>query len=344
MGETTTTRRRRKTKAVAGPTLHDVARAAGVSAASASRALSRPELVSERVHSLVTAATRSLAYIPNAAAQALSGRSSRLVGAVVPTLDDPVTMLALDSLTRELAARGVALMLSIAGEGTASSAECVSSLVARGADLIVFCGGTTPIEPGALHPDRGVRLAYLDEAASDGAWAWSGFERAKAFALGARYLQQLGHVRIGFLAIGGCRGVDAIHGLLRASGIDVVGGIPPGEPDSGGTVSAAVDRWRGLPAPPTGIVCGSDLAAVALLGECKRREIVVPAQWSVIGFGDTELSRQVQPALTTLRVPAREAGRALARILLASLEGHPETPPELFAKVVARESTVAIRA
>jgi LacI family transcriptional regulator len=344
MGEVTTIRRRRHAETTRGPTLHDVARAAGVSSASVSRALTRPELVSEAVHDRVKSAIRTLAYVPNAAAQALSGRRSRLVGAVVPALDDPVTALALESLTRELAAEGVALILSLAGEGAAASEECVRGVVARGAEAIVFGGGAIPVEPGNLYPERTLPYASFDEAASSGLSARSGFDRAKALALGARYLQQLGHARIGFFALGGERCVGAVRSALAGTGIDIVGGMPAIDPNSGSGVGDAFDHWRALPAPPTALICGSDAAAVAVLHECSRREIAVPGQWSVIGFGDTELSRLVRPALTTLRVPAREAGRALARNLLALLEGRSETPPELLAKLVARESTGVMRA
>src|SRR5207249_8718307 len=103
-GAETVTRRRRRAKAIRGPTLYDVARAAGVSTATVSRALFRPELVSEPVHRRVQAAIRTLAYVPNVSAQALSGRRSHVVGAVVSTLDDPLTTQALESLIRELAA------------------------------------------------------------------------------------------------------------------------------------------------------------------------------------------------------------------------------------------------
>ena len=163
------------------------------------------------------------------------------------------------------------------------------------------------------------------------------------WALGARYLHQLGHVRIGLFAIGGERCADTVRGTLAGTGIDIV--APVGDSNAGSSVSDALDHWSGLPAPPTALVCGSDVAAVAVLRECKRREIAVPAQWSVIGFGDTELSRQAQPSLTTLRVPAREAGQALARIFLDAYEGQSEAAvPELFAKLVVRESTGAMRA
>jgi DNA-binding LacI/PurR family transcriptional regulator len=140
----------------------------------------------------------------------------------------------------------------------------------------------------------------------------------------------------------GERFADMVRGTLAGTGINIVGDIPACNSNAG--VNDAIDHWSGLSAPPTALVCGSDVAAVAVLRECKRREIAVPAQWSVIGFGDTELSRQAQPLLTTLRVPAREAGQALARIFLASFEGRSEAAPELLAKLVVRESTGAMRA
>jgi LacI family transcriptional regulator len=201
---------------------------------------------------------------------------------VVSALDDLVTRVALEALTRELADGGVALILSIAGVGVAASEECVQRLVAREADPIVFCGGTTPIEPGSVYPGRGTRLACLDEAATSAAMSWSGFDRAKALALGARYLHQLGHVRIGLFAIGE-RFADMVRRTLAGTGMDIADGIPANDSKAG--VSDALDHWWGLPAPPTALVCGSDVAAVAVLRECKRREIAVPAQWSVIGFG-----------------------------------------------------------
>jgi LacI family transcriptional regulator len=335
------TTRRRHVNPDGGPTLHDVARMAGVSTASASRALSRPDLVSEELRDRVMAAIHTLAYVPNAAAQTLSGRPARLVGAVISTLDDPVTMLGLEALTRELAARGVALVLTIAGHGAAASEACVRGLVARGTDAIVFCGGASWIDTAGLFPSRRVACASLDDTGPDSAKARSGFDRAKALALAARYLQQLGHVQVGFLAIGGDRRVGAVRHALAGTGIDIADNMPAGGSTMDNGAGEALDHWRAMPSPPTALICGSDASAVAVLHECDRRDIAVPAQLSVIGFGDTELSRHARPALSTLRVPARETGRALARSLLATLDGQTETPPELFAKVVARESTAA---
>ena len=335
-----TARRRRHAGPGRGPTLYDVARAAGVSTASASRARSRPELVSEAVHERVLAAMRALAYVPNAAAQVLSGRPSRLIGAVISALDDPLTACGLEALTAELGSRGVALILAIAGDGAEASAGCVRALIARGVDAIAFGGDATPIEPLQMNPPRKLACASFDAAGRGATWARSGFERTQALALAARYLRQLGHRQIALHAMGNAHRLGAARSAIAGVGVDV--SLVPAAP-TGCAVDATLDHWQALPHPPTAVICGSDAAAVAVLHECARRAIEVPARLSVVGLGDTELARQARPALSTLRVPAREAGRALAHNLLALLDDRPEAPPELLAKLVARESTTGRR-
>jgi LacI family transcriptional regulator len=287
------------------------------------------------------AAIAELAYIPNAAAQALSGRPPRLVGAVVGALDDPVTTTGLASLARELATQGVGLMLAIAGEEDGAMTDCARGLVARGVAAIVFCGGVPEHAAGAIAPGLSVPCASLDDAMLDMTDARSGFERAKALVLGARYLLEIGHARVGFLAIGGqAPRHRQLQRELAAVGIPVFEGqTGPDSVAAGQGVAAALERWRAMSQPPTAIVCGSDAVAAALLDECRRRDLAVPAELSIIGLGDTELSRRTRPSLSTLRIPAREAGKALAGSLLATLRRQPAAPAELFAKLVAREST-----
>ncbi len=340
-GESARPHRRRARAPDSRPTLHDVARVAEVSTASASRALSRPDLVSEALHSRVMAATAALAYVPNAAAQALSGHPPRLVGAVVANLDDPVTVTGLEALTRELAAQGVGLMLAMAGDANGAAVECARALVARGAAAVVLCGGLPLNETERRSAGLPVPCASLDDAVVEAAGARSGFERGKALALGARYLQEIGHARVAFLAIGGQARVDALQRELGQAGIAAFEGQlePDSAPGQGVAAAIALDRWLAMAQPPTAVVCGSDAAAVALLGACKRRGVVVPGQLSIIGLGDSELSRQARPSLSTLRIPAREAGKALAGSVIAAMERQPTAPAHLFAKLVAREST-----
>jgi DNA-binding LacI/PurR family transcriptional regulator len=141
------------------------------------------------------------------------------------------------------------------------------------------------------------------------------------------------------LGVGGEHRSDAVRHALADTGIQIVEDPFAGKARMGDGLGDVFDRWRTLAAPPTAVVCGSDRVAVAVLQECKRQDIAVPGQLSVVGYGDTELSRQVRPALSTVRVPACEAGTTLARSLLAQLDARFEPSPELHPKLVVREST-----
>src|SRR6185503_4226628 len=92
--------------------LADVARAAGVSLSTASRALADPTLVQARTRKKVDEAARILGYVPHGAARALASRRSRTVGTVVPTLDNPIFARAAQALQRALAAAGYTLLVA----------------------------------------------------------------------------------------------------------------------------------------------------------------------------------------------------------------------------------------
>lgn len=87
------------------------------------------------------------------------------------------------------------------------------------------------------------------------------------------------------------------------------------------------------------MICGSDAAATAILHECRLQGIAVPGKLSVVGFGDTGLARQARPALTSIRVPAREVGIATADYLMAAIAGQTQGVRQVAVKLVAREST-----
>jgi len=315
-----------------------VARTAGVSTASASRALTRPELVSDSLRDQIVNAARELAYVPNAAARSLSGRPARLVGVVVGGLSDPIVVGMLDALARRLAADGIALLLAIGADTTAETAQRVRELLGRGVDAILFGGGAVPVPRTAGQEARRLPWASLDSAeVEERCDAASGFNRAQGHALAMRYLHDLGHRRIGLIASGDGRQAAAVRAALGVTDITVADGSALGE--AKGSVGECLSRLLAQPAPPTALVCDSDDLAARMLGECERQGIAVPQRMAVVGFGDTELARHTRPALTTVRVPAREAGIAAAEYVLAVLAGLPIPEPRLAVRLVARQSS-----
>jgi LacI family transcriptional regulator len=339
MAETITLRRRRRSAPGVTPTLRDVARAGGVSTASASRALARPELVSEALRRAIVGVARDLGYIPNAAARTLSGRVSKLVGAVVDTLDDPVAARAIEALMRRLEAEGWTLLLATAGNGPGEAARRMRELVLRGCDALALFGVAAPADPAALPSARRVPCACLDRARPGEMALGAGFDRGRALALGARYLRELQHRRIGLFALRQTWLAGDVREALGDVDLDLFDTAATTGTQEGRGVREALDRLLAQPDPPTALICGSDAAAGAVLRECAQRGLPVPGSLSLIGFGDTDLARQTKPGLTTLRVPAQQAGIAAAEFLLAAVAGEPRPAIEGAAKLVVRDST-----
>ena len=168
-------RRRRHRQHV--PTLREVAERAGVSTASASRALARPALVSADVHSKVLDAASALAYVPNASARALSSSRAELAGMVLPSDANPLTLRALRAFERDLGAADVGVLVAISSKAR-SAADCAHWLESRGAAAIALFGAMDAVgRVEVKHP----HWAIVD----------LGFDRA--IELAARYLHGLGH-------------------------------------------------------------------------------------------------------------------------------------------------------
>jgi len=323
---------RRRARLPAGrdaPSLADVARAAGVSTASASRALARPELVSETVLARVSAAASRMGYVANAAARALSTRKSGVIGAVLADAADPVLLPILEAAERVFSAQGIGVLLRVASSAV-SALVCARSLAARGVDGLLLVGD------GAV-PDMlsATSLPYVvcgQNSGPAGAAPAQSLER-RGLALACAYLRQLGHERVGVIAGRREEGVGQLAPAPEHVRIEKrVGPLY----DTDAVRSAARLMMRG---EVTAIVATSDVAAAAVLRECRALQLAVPRQVSVIGWGDSELARCLDPALTSVRLPTRVSGQAAAEYLIATMAGDVFAWPDLPLKLVIRDST-----
>jgi DNA-binding LacI/PurR family transcriptional regulator len=324
--------RRRMQKTDGATSLLDVARAARVSTASASRALGRPELVSEGLRIRVAEAASRLGYVANAAARSLSTQRSGLVGAVLADPADTIAWQMLAAAERCLSAHKLGMLVRVAGAAS-PVAVCAQTLAARGVDALLFAGsaqtpGRETWKPGGMLPFVGCGQTPGPDAVPPG----ETIER-RGLALARAYLQQLGHVHVGNLAPRRDEDADPRTGsqdaAIAAEQVDRL--------DAADAVRAGVRRL--IESGMTAIVTLSDIAAAAALRECRATGIAVPEQLSVIGWGDTALARCIDPQLTSVRIPASASGQATAEYLVATLSGRPFTWPDLPLKLVIREST-----
>ena len=318
-------------------TLTDVARTAAVSTASASRALTRPEVVSDELRARVSSAADTLGYVPNSAARALACRRSGSVGVVTGNFDDPGMAPALAALEARLTDAGWDLLLCSGGKDATPLAGA-RALVSRGVGALVFVGVCLPTELREVRGIQRLPCVSVDRSDRTGFTANAGLDLGRAGKLIADYLGQLGHRCMAVLAeprsVVGALLVEALRAdkVMDQALLEVMNiGDEP--------IAEGILRWLALPNSPTAAICASDATALAVMHACACRGIDVPGRLSVIGFGDSPLARCVSPTLTSVRIPARAAGIAAAEYLLAGFADRIPDLAEWPVKLVIRGST-----
>jgi LacI family transcriptional regulator len=324
------------------PRLTDIAAAAGVSLATASRALSQPSIVSAATRERVRAAVARLGgAAPGAAARAAGDAG---IAAVVPTLDNAIFSRCLQAMQATLAEAGRHLLVASSDFHPDTEAAVIRGLLARGVDGLILVGAQRPADSRALLEGAGVPvvLTWCGDARFDAVVV----DNRAAGRLAAEHLLGLGHERLGVVCgatrfndrqrerLAGVRDALAARGLTlpdwRVSEQDftLAGGR--------GGCSALLS----LAEPPTAIVCGIDQLAVGCLIEAQSRGLAVPGDLSVVGIDNLEMAAHLSPPLTTVHIPTALIGAAAARRVLERLAGtNAPRVTELPTELVIRRST-----
>lgn len=308
----------------AAPTLDDVARLAGVSRATASRALATPEKVKPQARAAVAKAVASLGYVRHAAARALATQKSFLVGAIVPTLDNPIFARCLDALQRRLDAAGFTLLVATSGYSAADELKAIHTLLERGVAGLMLVGRSRAEATYALLERKQVRYCLTWSSSAAPGQVCIGFDNRRAATQILNYLWDLGHRRFGMIA-----GIAADNDRA-AERLDA---IETGLRERGGTLRATERRYTTAesqdavrflldrPARPTALICGNDIQALGAMAGCAALGLRVPQDVSITGFDDMDFARCTSPSLTTIHVDAAQIGDYAAQRLVAMIEG-----------------------
>jgi len=328
------------------PKLSDVARGAGVSLATASRALSEPGMVRAETRARVLGVAAMLGYVPHGAARALATRRSRTVGAVFPPVDNPIFAAATQALGHELAKSGYTLLLAAHEYDPAAELGATRTLLERGVDGLVLVGMDHDPELYALLKHAGVPYDLMWSVDPSGHHPCVGVAHRIASVRATQHLLELGHREFAVIAgrtAHNDRSRERLAGVREALAARAIELRPDRIVESEFALPQAREALRLLLARAPGfsaLVCGNDVLAIGALAECASRGIPVPGRLSIVGFDDIDMASGVTPALTTVRVPAEEMGRRAAARMLARLQGREVAHiEELPAEVIVRASS-----
>ncbi len=337
---------RRRSVRRSSPSLRDVASLAGVSTATASRALHSPEMLDTITLARVQEAVRKLRYVPHGAARTLRNQRSYTIGAVVPSFDYALYARTTSALEQVLDARGYALLLASHHYDLANEVRLTKALIERGVEAFMFVGRDHDQELYALLADFGRPYVLAWALDDSGSHPSIGFDNRAAARAMATHLLDLGHRRFGLITAphagndrarertAGVREALAARGLTLDEACIQYGSIALG---SG---VEAMRRLLALRRRPTAVVATNDVFAVGAMAACREVGVRIPEDISITGSDNTDLGATQTPPLTTIRTPIVEVGRAAGEYLLAILDGQapPRTAQHPF-ELVIRGST-----
>lgn len=330
--------------------LGDVAQHSGVSTATVSRVINNPEKVSAKSRIAVNASIEELGYIPDGAARALASRHSRIIGAVVPTLDNALFAAGIQSLQRRLRQHDYTLIVASHEYDLVEELNEVKMLLRQGVDALLMVGSQHESALLQLLEEKGV--PYVN------CWAWKskslqpyiGFDNRKAARKIADYLLDLGHVDLAVIAgrtANNDRARDRVLGIRDAVEARNLKLGPEKIIERSYSVKQGREAMRQLlqmDGLPTAVLCGNDILAMGAVAECQSRGIKIPEEISIAGFDDLDMSSQVTPPLTTIHVPSAEMGENAAEYLVAKIRQEPLEPPaEIETRLMVRETTAKPR-
>ncbi|MDR1852556.1 MAG: LacI family transcriptional regulator [Propionibacteriaceae bacterium] len=322
------------------PTVTDVARKAGVSPSTVSRALGGG-IVSETTKAAVLAAASALGYTPNRAARALIGGRTDNIGLLVPDIANPFFTEIVKSVSAHVRRSEYQLLLGSSDEDTAREREMAQALQ-RTCDGVIACSPRMSDEEVCANADA--RTTVIVNRLIDGmscvtADPTSGMEQA------VQHLAALGHKHIAYVKgpAGSWSEQRRVEGLKLAQQlgmeVELIQSVTPTY--NSGTLAADLV----LMSKASAVIAFNDLLAIGILNRLEARGVDVPNDISLIGNDDIDMASMCRPQLTTIASPKEQMGALAAELLPRLLQSGGAEPEQIVlpATLVVRGSTAVAR-
>lgn len=311
-----------KAKPQKSATILDVARAAGVSTATVSRALSNPDLLSDTTRALVLEAIQSTGYRVNQAARNLRMQRAGAVLVLVPNLGKPFYSRILAGISDGFADSDYAVLIADTESRPLGDGELEGYFLDGRIDGVVSLDGG--LDPAALEACAklgvGGRIVFLCEWVEGADFSVIRSDNTEGARLAIRHLHALGHTRIAHITgpEGNVLTTSRREGMMEERARL---GLPAREEwiirgdfslQSG---HRAAERILAMKERPTAVFCAADMVAFGLIAGLNKGGLSVPQDISVIGFDDIDMSDYYVPALTTIRQDRHRLGREAALAL-----------------------------
>lgn len=321
-------------------TIYDVARVAGVSPITASRALSNPGIVSDRTILRVQQAVASTGYIPNMLAGGLKSKRSQTVAGLVPAISVAQFLPTVQALTETLAEAGYQLFLGQSGYDHSREEALLNSMISRRPDGIVVTGLVHSIAARERLLQVGIPVVETWDLSDRPLDMLVGFSHLKVGSAIAGYFMSKGWRHVGIATGDDHRGGVRRDGFLAVFGRAVPTAVVPA-PSSLALGRRALGELLDKDPELEAVYCSSDQLAQGVVAEAQARGLRIPEDLAVCGFGNADFAADMFPSLTSVHVDGVAIGRHAARLIVQRSRGELVDQPviDVGFKIIERRST-----
>ncbi|MBX3530700.1 MAG: LacI family DNA-binding transcriptional regulator [Rhizobiaceae bacterium] len=329
------------------PTMADIARIAGVSPMTVSRAFRSDSLIRSETRQAILGAAEELGYVFDSTASNLRSQRTGFVAVTIPSINNANFADTVGGLSEVLEGAGMQTLLGYTNYDVHKEEQLIEQLLQRKPQAIVVTGGKHTPRARKLLENAHIPVIETWDRPAEPIGYYVGFSNAGAVRGMVDHFVAVGYRRIAFLggdASRDTRGSDRRHGFVEAMkyhGLDpsrlIAAGTPPISMREGANAMAALLKQM----PDTeAVICVSDLSAFGALAECLRRGVAVPERMAIGGFGNYEIGDICVPTLTTIDARARLIGEKAGILILSILAGTGEPGSITIApELLVREST-----
>jgi LacI family transcriptional regulator len=308
------------------PTIYDVARLAGVSTATVSRALNGTGQIAPSTRASIEAAVEQLGYRPNTIARSLVTKSTQTIALLLPDITNPFYAALVSGIQQVALSHGHTMLLCTTESDAEREEHYLRVLRAKQVDGALVDGLVLPSDRIARIVEEGFPIVCLDRDIDSRSIPLVQVDNRLGGRMATEHLVDLGHTEIAHVTgarelkisderLAGYREVLAAAGLNAAPALVREGRFT----EEGGHEAARVLLLH--KPPPTAIFAANDLSALGVLNAVAETGRKVPDDVSVVGFDDLRLAAFTSPPLTTVRQPGIEIARLATEILIGLTQG-----------------------
>jgi DNA-binding LacI/PurR family transcriptional regulator len=298
-----------------------VAKRAGVSVATVSRAFNFPDKVAPATRDLIARVAKELDYLPNASARTLRTQRSRVLGVVLPTLLNPTFAECLQGIAQAAAAGGYAIIPVTTAYQVSEEERAVNQLIAGNVDGMILVV-SNPTTSQALEHLRADAVPYVLAYNKHASHPCVSVDSEGASADVVARLVRLGHRRIAMVTgtmAASDRAQQRYRGYLKGMTAAGLTAPPVLEVPFVETAVDAVRHYLQDAPRPTALFCSNDLLAIRAIRAASLSGLRVPQDLAVVGFDGIELGQDLTPALSTVMQPNHDIGRHSVELLVKAL-------------------------